>query len=282
MKKLIFFLLLIPFVCYGQPMKVIGRSGFYTPPPVSPYCSEYEAVYNAFDSKPHADTALIQNVLVSTLVDSGYWERMDVFYVFAAHEEDDESWVNWINPGTFTADRVNDPAFVRWEGYTSTGEAEHIISTNYTGIDSINTTQNSLTGGIYLRTHATGASVFGYSGDHDFYLSPSTTNTVVRINDNADMLSTPPDDTKGLWLVTRRGATDIEVYLNGSSRDAESDASDGMFEGEIHVCGREGSAITSTAQIAIFFVMDGITDDEATEINTIIETYMDAIGKGVQ
>lgn len=32
MRKILFFLLLIPFVCYGQPMKVIGRSPFYIPP----------------------------------------------------------------------------------------------------------------------------------------------------------------------------------------------------------------------------------------------------------
>jgi len=40
--------------------------------------------------------------------------------------------------------------------------------------------------------------------------------------------------------------------------------------------------LQSENEVAIFFIMDGVDDAEAAALNTIFETYMDAIGAGVQ
>ena len=55
---------------------------------------------------------------------------------------------------------------------------------------------------------------------------------------------------------------------------------DGLPNDDMEVLAR-GGANQSQNQVAIFFIMDAVSDAEAAAITTIIETYMDAIGTGV-
>ena len=65
----------------------------------SVYGSTYKSIYNSFTTKPSDDVADAQNQMVASLVAAGYWDRLDRFFVFAGHTNDDgESVLDWKNP----------------------------------------------------------------------------------------------------------------------------------------------------------------------------------------
>ena len=66
------------------------------------------------------DTLMWQ--LAHRLDTSGYWERMEMFYMFA-NPDTSKQLINWANPGT------NPVEFVTYPGYTGNGSA--YISTRY-------------------------------------------------------------------------------------------------------------------------------------------------------
>ena len=63
------------------------------------FCAEYKAVYRSFEEKPSIEGAVAQNAFVQTLVSAGIWSKLDVFQYYA-QETEDESLINWVNPGT--------------------------------------------------------------------------------------------------------------------------------------------------------------------------------------
>ncbi len=97
---------------------------------------------------------------------------------------------------------------------------------------------------------------------------------------SSNVTSVGSTDSRGFFMATRRGATDVEVYRNGSSIVAHNAASVSIPNDVTELFAINGTNLDVT-QISIALIMDGVSDAEAAAINTIIETYMDAIGKGV-
>ena len=74
----------------------------------------------------------------------------------------------------------------------------------------------------------------------------------------------------------------MEIYLNGTGVDTETDATTGLEDTEFYILTANGQGAFTTFQYAIFGVASKIVDGQAIGLNGIFETYMDAIGKGVQ
>ena len=292
MKKLLIIpILFLTVLCSAQFTKSGGsflKSGtaFLNVPPVDLYCSEYDTVLAAFGTLPHDTIKTKQNAMVYSLDSMGVWDRMAVFYVFAAHEESSESLINWITPGTYDADNVSSTTWAQWQGYTGDGASDY-ISTNFNPYtDSTHYGNNNGTVAIYLRTNIQeAATVYGsYGAGTIIRVAPRNTSDVCyyRINaaDNSYATNT---DSRGLWIATRRGHNETELYRNGSHFDNETTESAGIPNAEITILNYyPGVGNYSTHQVAIAFIMDAVSDDEASKINTIIERYMDSIGTGVQ
>jgi len=139
--------------------------------------------------------------------------------------------------------------------------------------------------GVYTRTNlAEGVSYYiagAYSsGFGTLQLAFTTgTSTQWRINSTADYESStaaPP----GMFIVSRTAADACALYKNGALVEAVADASVALPVAEFYALNvRNGTA----NQISILYVMNGTANaTEADEINDIIETYMDALGKGIQ
>jgi hypothetical protein len=288
---LIGLLLLVPL--QGQ---ILIHSNYTLPAPPVSYYAEYDVVYDAFSAPPSSAIATIQEALVYSLDTMDFaggasvWDRMDVFEVYASQNSTD-ALINWFNPGTFDADNVSATAFTTSEGFTGDGVADYISTNWIPSSDAINYAQNSGTIGIYLRdatTEASGGHACGYRN------TGANANMVLAVNDGAGAATWRINSasavyensanaaTAGFYLVTRRGATDSEFYKNGTSVEADDQASLGLPPVEFHVLKSNGTSVFTTHQVSIFFVMNGITDAEATAINTVIETFMDALGKGVE
>lgn len=268
--------------------QILVHSNYSAPPtPPAGYCVDYQDVLTAFGTQPHDTIKTKQNAMVYSLDSAGYWDRMDVFYIFAAHEASTESLINWIAPGTCDADNVSATAWTIWEGYTGDGVADY-ISTNYNpSVNAVNISIDNFTAGIYLRINKQeNPAVFGAtSGGSYIYLVPRDVSDGLSgsINSAADIITPSSVNSSGLWLVTRTASNATAVYRNGGAFDSEADVSGVLVNQEITVLKRNGAATFSTNQVSIFFVMNGVVNaTEAGKINVIIEKYMDSLGRGVE
>ena len=172
MKRLLFLLLCIPVLSFGQTVythggKALTYSGDVLIEVPSTYCTEYQAVYDAFTTKPDAATAAIWNTCVETWVDNGEWATKDVIYVYAAHTNGaGEALINWKNPGAFNATAYNAPTFTANEGFTGDGAADYIDCNWNPSVNGVNYVQNSASQIIYIRNTGQGAG-HGANGNTD-------------------------------------------------------------------------------------------------------------------
>ena len=245
------------------------------------FCSEFMTVYNAFGTKPTDEYAGYMDTMVSDLVSGGYWDRMDLFYVFANNIEAN-ALINWVNPGTFDADNVSSTSFTAYEGFTGDG-SEDYISTNYNpSSDNTNYTLDNATVGIYLPISQAEQSKYVFlatDGTNLLGLIPRQTagNYVAFINSSLSMGGTfAASEGSGLWILTRTASNVCVLYRDNTLIEQESDASSSLPNAELGVLGNIGATYT-THQVSIFFVMNGVTAEEVSAITTIINTYIAAL-----
>jgi hypothetical protein len=287
MKRVLLFLFLFLSV---QSFSQVGRFPFYTSSAVDIYCPEYRAVYDAFSVKPSDDTALMQNAMVKSLVDDGYWARMDVFYCAAVRTNSGgDAFINWYNPGTFdiTDPGSTAPTFTAYQGFDGDGSSDY-LSTNFNLHDNaIHITQNSTTIAAYCRSAINDAQMIMGVADAAFARTSiyprSDGNFISNIN-SGDLSSLSNATSLGLIMSVRRGANETEGYMNGASLGSDTDASTGLPDHTMYLLclNNNGSnAVYFSGEVSIWFIMNAVSDAEALAIKVIIETYMDAIGKGV-
>jgi hypothetical protein len=214
------------------------------------------------------------------------WDRMDLFYVLATKDSVD-SYINWVDPGVFNLTNPGTTTydFVKYQGITGSGD--DYLSTNYDAAnDATNFTLNSGTVGAYSRTNVNGNySPLGIvNGNRIRILSRSGGNMSTYIN-SSNILTTATSTALGLQLATRTASNVVENYINGASLGAGTGANNEIPAGDIYILSYNNNGTAAyfyPGQLSIVFMMNGVTDAEAAAINTIIETYMDAIGVGVQ
>ena len=101
MKRLLFLLLLIPVLSFGQEVTTYGDKALTYGGDVATYayCPEYQAVYDAYTTKPSDAVAAIDNTMVVGLVSDGVWAKLDVVWVYAAHiNAAGEALLDWKQP----------------------------------------------------------------------------------------------------------------------------------------------------------------------------------------
>lgn len=249
--------------------------------PLPDFYDEYDTIYWAFATRPHIDTARIQEALVYSLDSLGVWDDAHALYIFAGDNAAD-GLINWIKPGTYNASTNNSPSFIRYQGYDFNGSDQYLTLFNPNGVIA----QDDATIGVYVRENVSeaAAAVYAYDVSNNYFLlNPrnASNQASYRINQTLDGVKTLDDSNgAGFFMATRRGSTEIELYRGGTSLDAEADVSTGVPDTDITV-GRAGGNY-GTRQTAIVFICPGKTDAQATAINTIKERYMDRIGGGVQ
>lgn len=291
MKRILSFILFAFLLLPLEGQGILRANPFYTASTVSypDFCAEYDTVFAAMTTKPSTAIAISQNAMVDSLVQKGYWERMDQLLIPATEvNTGGEALINWINPGTYDADNVDATAWTTLEGYTGDVTADY-ISTNFNPGDggSYNYTLDDAAIGIYLRTdlvEETG-SVLGSYGTNRISLTPHLEDNqyLIRVNQpTSGSLAGIAGATTGLHVITRTASDAVSYYRNGGLVKTETDASSAIPNMELYVLRMNGVGIGSAHQFSIYFVMDGIDSTDAAALNTIFETYMDALGTGVE
>jgi len=294
MKKLLFLLLLIPALSFGQKVLTYGGKVLTDGTNVltfteAAYCDEYQAVYDAFTTKPSDAVASNQDILVSTLVASGVWAKLDVFYNYAQTTNGD-ALINWTNPGTFDATAYSAPTFTALEGFTGDGSADYIDCNWNPSSDGVNYVQNSASIGVYVRTDAVG--IMSDIGSHDtgsgfqvriYPRLVSGDNCSNRINDGAT-LTYVNADSRGMYVLIRIASNIRATYKNKVSKANDTEVSTGVVNLNLYTLAKnlDGAASDfSTRQISMAFAGSGLSTDDITSITDAFEVYMDSNGKGV-
>jgi hypothetical protein len=149
-------------------------------PPVVNFDPDYQAILDFATTQgysiPSIPQQALQNNLVLALKAAGVWSKLHVFRVYAIDGDIDFATINWKNPNTFQAVRVNSPIFIANQGFQGNGTSASLDTPSY--LLSVNQNFNSWGGGswIYQRTTA-GDGIFGANQNAMFFrASAHTTN----------------------------------------------------------------------------------------------------------
>lgn len=292
MKKLLFLLaFLVSLPVFGQKVLinngvVLTNNGVVLTVPG--FSDEYQAIYDAYTTKPDNATAFIWNTCVETWVANGEWATKDIIYVYAAHTNDNgEALINWKNPGTFDATAFNAPAFVANEGFTGNGSNTYIDCNWNPNSDGVNFVMNSASAGVYIRTNVE-ETKYDLGCDngtsHIRIISRKAGDTYLcRIHDFTD-LNNANTDSRGMIIVSRTASNARVLYKNKSNVDSDAQASVAVPNFNIYVLANngEGSAeLFTTRQLSMAFAGAGMTQTHVNNFTDPFEVAMDALSKGV-
>lgn len=251
----------------------------------SAYCAEYQLVYNAMTTKPSAANATLQNAMVKSLVDDGWWVRIAEMWVFAQDANTaGEANISWKNVGTHTAVPSAGLAWTTLQGYRGDAtEDDMTLPWNPTDDGGVIFTQNSASVCVYQRISGTYTLTSSRSGIPFTFLDflPNGNTTDAKINTDGSMTSWDPTvDGTGFYIMTRTAAAVQSTYRNGTLLVTDTDASGLMPDIDIILFHRGASF--GSSQVSVVILMDKIINaTEAAALTTIIETFMDGLGTGI-
>lgn len=285
MKKLIIIpLLFLSVLVFGQNMRSpFARAAAVAGEP-SAYTEQYQAVLDVWTTDPTGDTLTWQNNLVYSLDTAGFWDNGDLLYIPAITENGDgEATVNWLNPGTYDLTETNSPTWTDNEGYTGNGTNSYLTTGWDVANNGVNYTQNDASICVYIRNNVgVAAAVIGSeiaSGGSYLYPRTATGYVAIRLNSNNESFN-ENTNSQGFWQVSRGASDDVKVYKNASLIWNPDPASTTPSSEDLKILTGDATAF-STCQVAFVYIGKSLTPTKIGTLNTIVETYMDAIGKGV-
>jgi hypothetical protein len=90
-------------------------------------------------------------------------------------------------------------------------------------------------------------------------------------------------NSSGFYVQSRRGATDGEAYKNGASVGTDStNSGQDIPNVNVHICKRSDSAASfSDRNIALATLGQGLTDQQAADYYTAVQTFQTTLGRQV-
>jgi hypothetical protein len=244
------------------------------------YTPEAKRVFDAFGSSPAtAQRKWLIDQTIRRLKRSGLWDKLDCFYIFAAHASG-PALINWKNPGTFNATLVNSPTFAVNRGFTTAA------GTTY--VDSAFTP--STAGGVYTQNSASIGARSLKAGAADnarlvggatitpprcFIIPTVSGNAISRLNnDTSASVATPGTD--GFFVAVRTASTTMALYRNGASIATSAAASTGLPTVVVRFVA--GEAAASDYECASGFIGAGLSAEDVAALSAIELAYMQAVG----
>jgi len=251
----------------------------------SSYSTEYQALYNAYTTKPHDSINVKLDTMFMMLVDSGLYAKIEYALLPAAHiNSDGEAFINIMNPGTNDATN-NGASFTAFEGIDFNGSSQYANTNWSTVADGVSVGLDNLCAGSFIMDDVdNGGEDWGaYDGtDHFWLVSRSSGNAYMAINSSTYTTSSNSIST-GLIATQRTGSTQAEFSRNGNAWTDAGLSSVGEVAADIYLgCyNNNGTAAEfASREIAFFFVSVSLTDDEISDLHYIINWYMSSNGKG--
>jgi hypothetical protein len=244
--------------------------------------SEAATVAAAFTTPPNKSRKIKIDTYVGALKACGTWSKKDYLWVHAAHTEQ-AGLINWKNPGTATAVNTNSMTFTANSGFTSDGTTSYLaLGVTF---NSLTLTQNSGHLGSKLAgtlADTLGAQVVGRADGNGRYSltvirSGAAYNITARLATASPVTSADAGDIANYLIAVRRGASEVELYSNGTSLSSTTEASESVGSGNAQVgqSNTNFSPNTVIHQLTHFGV--ALSDTEVSCNSTAVSNYFSGL-----
>lgn len=234
-----------------------------------------------------ARTTLINNLIVG-LKNASLWDKLDVFYMMAAHDAQ-AGRLNWKS-GSYTLSAVSSPLFTTDRGYTTDGASSY-LDTGYTPSTGPMFQQNSGSVGIYLNNinaqSDTSVAMGSIGTVGTAHIIPRTTTDAMRSRLNATATVTVLSSITnrlGFSSIIRPNSTNIFGYKDGTASSSVAQASATPSEFSVFIGGANNLGSLSNSintRFAVAFMGAALTGTELNNLRSAVLTYLTAIGANV-
>jgi len=221
------------------------------------------------------------NNLVIGLKADGLWTKMDVIYPMVGSTATSNSY-NLKNTAT------NQLTFSGGWTHSSTGAKPNgtnaYANTGYN--PSVTASLNSHHLSYYSRTNSNGTEVeIGTypGGSYDLLELRTSGTTYFLINQNGTTSSFSDSNSQGFYIGNRTASNVINGWKNGSKVVNSSVASNILPNGTLFLgaLNQGGALYYSTKECAFASIGDGLTDTDASNLNTRVTTFQTALNRNV-
>jgi hypothetical protein len=254
--------------------------------PVS-YSAEAVALFARMSSQPDSVRKGLINDLIVALKTAGVWTKLEVLYLFAAHDAQ-AARLNWIS-SSFDATTANSPVFTTDRGYAGDGSTSY-LSTGWNPSLSSIFLLNASSVGVYINAGADTADNNRFTcgvrdtGTNDgVNICPRGATTIRgRINNNAQAVFGAVSTNRGSTAIVRSSSVTLTAYRDGSAAGvADPFTSTARPNLTAYVCGVNGSGALQSSlpdRIASVYFGGVLTAIEVAALHSARLTYLTAIG----
>jgi len=227
-------------------------------------------LFNAMTTPPSDARKALYSALITSLKDTGVWQRLDVLYLFAAADAQ-AALINIKAPGFFDATAVNSPTFTADRGFAGDGATSYISTGVFTPR---RFTRDSNHFATWIRTINSEAGVdVGLIGGaaRTRIIINNTASDLFRNNAAAGQVGAFTDTVPAHAISNRTGGSVDLGYINGVLVSTGANASNGD-SAAFQICH------STTRQQAAFHAGESLTPAEALASYNALQTYMTGVG----
>lgn len=244
------------------------------------YSGEASALFARMATQPDMARKMLIDTTIRALMAAGIWSKLDVLYLFAAHNAQ-AARLNWIQDN-YAATAVSSPSFVIDRGYSSDGAASY-LSSNFNPAVAVGAKfqRDSMSAALWSRTSAAmTTSIIGYyDGTKGTTVNPRTTADQFsgRANDGSVLLAVANTDGRGFYAVNRSGPFAEQMFKGGALVASSGAASQALANGALLTHSISGFTFGATEIAAVAFGAS-LTSVEHAAMYAAIRNYLLAIG----
>lgn len=249
------------------------------------YDTDAEAFFTAASITDVTQKSAV-NQLVLDLKSYNIWTKMKALYPIVGGSASSHA-VNLKTPGTYNltfstgwthASTGMTPNGTSAYANTSLNAQTIVNSTNHLSFYSRTSTVN-LTSACEIGAADTPALLFNQLRLNTSYVSGSTT-AIVNFSNTTDA--------RGFWIGTKRGSSDRETYLNGSTQNTVTTSDTSNNPNYFLYLGARNQPATSPTidlysakQCAFASIGDGLTDTDASNFYTAVNAYQTTLSRNI-
>jgi len=205
----------------GGEIAALKGPGFNWVKPIA-FDPDYQAVLDYATLQgytlPSAGRQTIENQLVLDLKSAGVWAKLDFFSFWKTDGDSDYACINWINPGTNNALKINAPTFTSLSGFTFDGATNYLEVSGLSPDNQTLGSQNNASYGVYKMAAGSGIMAGTLAPNNNRFACNILTKNQLRINQGASFNANNQivSAAQGLKIITRPDATQWYIYDNGT------------------------------------------------------------------
>lgn len=222
------------------------------------------------------------NNLVLDLIATGLWDKLDIFYMFAAHDQQ-AARLNWKSPTNFVCTDIAVPTFIVDRGFFGNA-VDSGINTNWTALtDGVNYLLDSAHLGAVTLTSRAGLDwTLCSAAPANAYIIPlASDNNHYFVLNSATQHVIANGTSQGVYLTNRSGAAAQQSYKNGVSIGSSVAASTSVPGGVLVTHQLVGAGLFSADVCATLHAGGSLTPTEVASMHSILTDYYTELGFSV-